>query len=155
MMTNLYYSILRLYHSVVRFFYYGYYGAKYTRDFDANGSHSLIYAHMKRVKKFMNSDETHLVWNDKPDNKGMRVMAEFTELARRMSENEMATYVNYHKFKSKYPDYDLISRLGSEDRDPSIEKEMSLAFKKDRAISKQLTDRYFYLLENKMASFWD
>jgi hypothetical protein len=103
----------------------------------------------------MNSDKTHLLWNDKPDNKLMRVMAEFTELARRMSENEMATYYNYHKFKSKYPEYDLISRFSSEVRDSSIEKEMSLAFKKDSAISKQLTDRYFYLLENKMASFWD
>lgn len=154
-MSNLYYSVLRLYHFVERFLYYGYHGAKYTRAYDASGSHSLIYAHMKRVKKFMNSDKTHLLWNDKPDNKLMKVMAEFTELARRMSENEMATYVNYHKFKAKYPDYNIISRLSSENRDPKIEKEMKLAFKKDRAISKQLTDRYFYLLENKMASFWD
>jgi hypothetical protein len=155
MMTNLYYSILRLYHSVVRFFYYGYHGAKYTRDYDANGSHSLIYAHMKRVKKFMNSDETHLLWNDKPDNKGMKLLAEFTELARRMGENDMSSYYNYHKFKAKYPDYDIIGRLSSENRDRSIEKEMRLAFKRDREISSQLTKRYYYLLENKMASFWD
>jgi hypothetical protein len=154
-MSNLYYSVLRLYHFVERFLYYGYHGAKYTRAYDASGSHSLIYAHMKRVKKFMNSDKTHLLWNDKPDNKLMRQLAEFTELARRMSENEMKTYVNYHKFKAKYPDYNIISRLSSENRDPKIEKEIKLAFKKDRAISKQLTDRYFYLLENKMASFWD
>jgi hypothetical protein len=151
-MNNLYYSVLRLYHFIERFFYYGYHGAKYTRAYDASGSHSLIYAHMKRVKKFMNSDKTHLLWNDKPDNKGMRLLAEFTELARRMSENEMTTHYNYRKFKDKYPDYNILS---SSNRDPSIQKEVRLAFKKDRAISKQLTDRYFYLLENKMASFWD
>jgi len=141
-----------LYHFIIRFIYYGYHGAKYTRAYDASGSHSLIYAHMKRVKKFMNSDKTHLLWNDKPDNKPMRVMAEFTELAKRMSDNEMTTYYNYRKFKAKYPNYNVLS---SSNRDPKIQKEVKLAFKKDRAISKQLTDRYFYLLENKMASFWD
>ena len=152
-MNNLYYSVLRLYHFGERFFYYGYHGAKYTFDFDASGSHNLIYAHMKRVKKFMNSDKTHLLWNDKSDTKLMRVLAEFTELCKRMSDDEMATYYNYNKFKAKYPDYNIIDILN--EKDESIKKEIRLAFKRDRAIAKQLTDRYYYLLENKMPAFWD
>ncbi len=37
----------------------------------------------------MKSKNTHLMWNDSLDTKGMRQLAEFTELSRRMATNEI------------------------------------------------------------------
>jgi hypothetical protein len=83
----------------------------------------------------------------------MKELAEFTELSKRMAENEMTSYTFYNQFREKYPDYSVMQRMSK--RDPAIDKEMSRAFKKDGIISKQLTSRYYYLLENKVQGFWD
>ena len=72
----------RIYNYVDKFIYYGKAGAK-TYDFDANSLEHLIYAHIKRVRKFMDSDNTHLVWNSERKKGLIRKLYELEELCKR------------------------------------------------------------------------
>jgi len=129
---------------IVRFCYYGYYGAKYTRDYDADGIHSLIYAHIKRVRAFMESEDTHSVWNSSGDTRGMRQLREFEELSRRYHENELESYYFMVKCKN--------AKLST---DSNFREDMARAIEKDRKVSEGLKERYWYLLNNKVSGFWD
>lgn len=142
----------RIYHKIEKFIYYGYYGSM-CWDFDANCINTLIYAHMKRVNKFMNSNKTHLLWNNRIDTKGMRLLAEFTELSKRMSENELRSYTFYGKVREKFPEETKTLLFNSENKE--FKRLMRIAFKKDRAICEQLTERYYYLLKKEVPGFWD
>ena len=142
----------RIYRNIDKFIYYGYNGTKCV-DFDASSIHTLIYVHMKRVKKFMNSSNTHLMWSDDPNTKDMRKLAEFTELSRRMSEYELENHYFLGKVLRKYDAHgkSFFDRIN----DPEYKKEAKIAIKKDRMKNEQLTRRYYYLLEQKVPGFWD
>ena len=142
----------RIYLTVSKFIYYGYAGTKCV-DFDASCIHNLIYAHMNRVSKYMNSDKTHLVWNNDPTTKGMRKLAEFTELSRRMAENEMRDYHFYGEVKKKYPSKSFEDMFGK--KDPEYKRLIGIAFKKDRNVVDGLVKRYYHLLEKEVSGFWD
>ena len=149
------YRIRNFFLFIKRFCYYGYIGASKTYDFEAHGIHTLIHAHMVRVKRFMNSDKTHLLWNDKPDNKGMKKLAEFTELSKQMAEDEMRPNYYwlqiYNEQNANGLDYfDRINESTEADK-----KRCGLAFKKDNMISKQRLERYYYMLEKYTPGFWD
>jgi len=150
---NIYKKPWQIYHRIEKFIYYGRVGSK-CWDFDANCIHDLIYAHMKRVHKFMNSDKTHLTWNDNPNNKGMRKLAEFTELSKRMSENEMKTYVNYDRVKKRYPAKDVLD-IFSRSEDSTYKRDISRAFAADQKIVDERLKRYYHLLEKDVRGFWD
>ncbi len=141
------------YRRLIKFFYYGYHGSK-CYDFDAGCIHTMIYAHMKRVNKFMHSDNTHLMWNSDPDTKGMKRLREFTALSKSMSENELHNYYFYGKFKEKYPSSDIFDMIG-EERDTRKRRAMSLAFKKDRMVEAGKRERYWYMLGKYVEGFWD
>lgn len=144
--------IHRLYLFITKFFYYGYAGTKCV-DYDASCIHTLIYAHMKRVKKFMYSDKTHLMWNNNVNNKDMRRLAEFVELSRRMSEHEMQAYYNMSKVREAFPKFDITELF--EDKDTDYKKAVRSALKKDRINVAQLKKRYYTLLEERVPRFWD
>jgi len=151
---RLYRKPFNMYHYIEKFIYYGRVGASQCHDFEAGGVHSLIYAHMKRVHKYMNSNNTHLVWNDKPDTKPMRKLAEFLELSKRMSENEMSSYVNYDKVKAKYPEKGCMSIFENRGNTP-YRQEIRAAFKKDKKVVDARLKRYYDLFEKELPGFWD
>jgi len=101
----------------------------------------------------MKSDKTHLVWNDDPNTKGMRKLAEFTELSRRMAENEMQDNHYFGIVCDKYrSDTEcFLDRIN----DPEYRKESRIAMKKDRMKVDQLTKRYYTLLQEEVSGFWD
>lgn len=148
---DLYYKIRSLYIFIVRFFYYGYHGAKYTADWDANCLHELIYAHMKRVNKFMHDDDlTHLMWNSNRDNKGMRLLRELTELSERLRSDSLVGY----NLGLLYNEFRPVLNFG-QDRSDIDKKRFEIARKKDRVVRKGLEDRYWYLLRYKAPEFSD
>lgn len=151
---SLHYKIRRLYTFVVRFCYYGYHGAKYTYDFDAESLHNLIYAHMVRVNKYMHDDDlTHLVWNSNRDNKDMKLLREFTELSRRLRFDTQVGHYLDELFSKKSP-LELLELMGTRRSDEYMKK-FAIARKKDALIKKGLEDRYWYLLRYKVPGFWD
>ena len=108
-MSNLYYSVLRSYHFIVRFLYYGKIGATKTYDFDSSGIDTLIHAHISRVNDFMHDPkQTHLVWNSDPQNRRMRLLREFTELSKRKDEDKCGYY--FSQIFEKYGD-DILERI--------------------------------------------
>jgi len=149
------YRIKNFFLYIKRFFYYGRIGASRTRDYDANGIHELIHAHMVRVKRYMNSRDTHLVWNDKPDTRGMRLLAEFTELSRRMAEDGMQTHYYWgiiynESLESGECYFDKMNNRSEEES-----RRTKVAFKKDSMVTKCQLERYYYLLEKNVDGFWD
>jgi len=144
--------IYRMYLFITKFIYYGYIGASQCVDFEASSIHNLIHAHMKRVNKFMKSDKTHTLWADDQNTKGMRRLAEFTELSRRMAEFELSD--NYF-FGQVMDDYRFENLLGARDPDPEYQRRAKIAMKKDKMKVDQLTKRYYTMLEKHVGSFWD
>lgn len=151
---------IRLYHKVVKFVYYGYYGAKYCRDYDGNGGYTLLYAHIKRVRNFMDSDKTHLLWNSQKGNTGLiRKLYELEELLRRHKDDELESRLqNFRATLDKYeaeigPRNALsILELGANSK---IRKELRLASKKDHMIGKQSKERLDLLISKYLGQFWD
>lgn len=146
------YRIRNFFLFIKRFCYYGYIGASKTYDFDAAGIHTLIHAHMVRVKKFMNSDDTHLMWNDKPDTKGMKRLTEFTELSRIVAYDSHVG-PNFNKVCDDYrrDGECFLDRLNDED----YKKDSRIAIKKDQLIYNHQQKRYYYMLEKYVPGFWD
>jgi len=140
---------------VKRFLYYGYHGAKFTTDYDAEGIHDLIYAHIKRVSDFMHDPNlTHLEWNSDPNNKDMRRLKELLELAdRKRKDYSVGFYVNkvFEEVRSSGKKISIFDRFNN----PEFRKELNIARKKDRMVRKGIEDRYWYLLREKVPSFWD
>lgn len=150
-MEDLKYKIIIFYEKLCRFFYYGYHGTK-TFEFCADSMDVLIAAHIKRVLKFMESDKTHLIWNDDRDTKGMRLLREFNELCQRKVQNgdRFNPYYFAGQVNKKHGRSIILSRKTSIHR-----KEFRRAMKKDHMIEKQLQDRYHYLLRKHVPTFWD
>tara|TARA_R110000851_G_scaffold29641_4_gene81438 strand:+ start:2085 stop:2381 length:297 start_codon:yes stop_codon:yes gene_type:complete len=98
----------------------------------------------------MRSDKTHLQWNDNNDTKGMKLLAEFTELSKRMSEDELRSSYYSSKVRAKYPNERFINSTNE-----TYQRDMMRAYKKDQKTVDQLTKRYYYLLETKLYGFWD
>jgi len=148
---NLYNLPFRIYLFITKFFYYGYIGASNCFDFDAHSIHILIYAHIKRVNKYMKSSKTHLEWNNDENNKNMRRLAEFTELSRRMKSCEMKDFYFFTKVLDDYRSHEFFNRI----KDINYKKRAKVALKKDQMKTDQLTKRYYAMLEKYVPGFWD
>lgn len=152
----------RLYVYITRFYYYGKSGASNTYDFDARGIDDLIYAHIKRVRKYMDSDKTHLVWNSGRKKGLIRKLYEFEELCRRKCKNED---FNDHYYFSKELDKfgrgvrkQIIVRgevYYTYEQKQEAKKAKRKAMEKDRKIAKQRSERYYELLTKYVDGFWD
>lgn len=141
--------IRRMLTFIKRFLYYGYHGAKYTSDYDAECLHSLIYAHMMRVNDFMHNPKlTHLLWNSDAQNKPMRQLREFVELSKRMHTNDLSGY-----FRTELRNSHEEFVIGLEN--PEYRKKYLITLKKDAMIRKGLVDRYWHLLRYRVPHFWD
>ena len=151
----------KLYTYITRFYYYGKVGASNTYDYDANSIDELIYAHIKRVRKFMDSDKTHLVWNSKRSGL-MKKLYEFEELCKRKCENDdlndryyFSKVLKKHGIGTKV----TIDRNGQTyytyEQTEDVKKLKRNARKKDKKIAKQRLERYYELLRKYSPQFWD
>ena len=143
-----------------KFYYYGKIGASNCYDFESHGIYDLIYAHMKRVKKHMHSDKTHLVWNSNSKNGLMRKLDEFTELSKRMSYNEMDDHYNFTKTREEAENaYGMKNFFNinypNEKTKDKWDKKIRIVMKKDDMIKKERINRYYYLMKNVVPRFWD
>lgn len=140
----------RLFNYLTRFYYYGKVGASETYDFDASGIDNLIYAHIKRVRKFMDSDKTHLMWNSERNKGLIRKLYEFEELCRRKCKH-------YDFNDHYYFGLELDKRgFGIKIKEcEKVKKAKFKAIKKDEFIAKQRRERYYHLLRFYVAGFWD
>lgn len=146
--------IARFFDKIEKFCYYGMAGIK-CEDYDANSVDTLIYAHMKRVQKFMKGPNTHLIWNSKENhNKGlMRKLDEFVELCKRRERNGLRQFDNYSKFmKENFPEE---KGLLLDIKDEKLKRKLRIALKKDRAIEKSWHKRYYKMYEKYLPGFWD
>lgn len=152
----------RLYRYIIKFYYYGKVGASKTYDFDATGVDHLIYAHIKRVRKFMDSDQTHLVWNSGRSNGLIKKLYELEELCSRKCQND--DFNDSYYFSKEYKKYgsgvERKIEKGSSvyftyDQTEEAKKAKRLAIKKDRKIAEQRRKRYYELLEKYLPQFWD
>ena len=153
---------VRLYNYIYNFFYYGKVGANLV-EYDAiSGIDALTYAHIKRVRKFMDSDKTHLVWNSERKRGLIRKLYEFEELCKRKCKND--DFNNYYYFGKEIDKYGIgnrkeIIRNGKTyytyEKTEEHKRKLSIARKRDEFISKQVRARYYELLSNYVAGFWD
>ncbi len=144
---------------IIKFFYYGYHGAKYCYDWDAHGVYALEYAHLKRVSKFLSDpDKTHLICNGDPDSKHLRKLRELVELSKFMSDggdfmdNTYKVSENY-----KWQDYMVPNKAKTLYRfDPpeTYKKEMKIARKLDKGVTECRRERYQKLRKN-LGVWWD
>ena len=142
----------RLILKIQKFFYYGRAGMK-CYDFDAGSISTLMLAHIKRVRKFMDSDNTHLRWNSDRQGKGlMRKLYEFEEICTRIeSRGGFNNYYYFSEVRKRYPNIGLFSNNST----PEYRKECRVAMKKDNAVAKQLEERYVYMIKHYVPMFWD
>ena len=141
----------RIYNYVDKFIYYGKAGAK-TYDFDANSLEHLIYAHIKRVRKFMDSDNTHLVWNSERKKGLIRKLYELEELCKRKIENEFNDGYYTYLYYEKYGYFDLLENLNKRIKN---EKAFKKAYTKDLKIAQSRKKRYDKLMSEYLDKFWD
>lgn len=144
----------RIYNYVDKFIYYGKAGTK-TYDFDANSVDVLIYAQVKRVRKFMDSDKTHLMWNSDRKKGLIRKLYELEELCKRKQKNDDFNDFYYaRKVHKKYKRGDT-SFLDMLDKVKGYREEVRKAYKKDGKIAQSRKKRYNELLCNYIERFWD
>ena len=142
----------RLINYIKRFCYYGYHGATHTRDYDANGIHSLINAHMKRVSKFMHNPKlTHLKWSENHDGTPMRQLREVTKLSEIIADDDVGQHFSILHGEQLAEGFSFLDRMN----DPEHSKKAHKAIKKDRMAKEGLEDRYWKLLRYKLPGFWD
>lgn len=131
-----------------KFLYYGYYGTK-TYTFDANSVDILIYAHIKKVRRFMDSDNTHLVWNSCKKTGLIRKLYELEELCKRKIKNDFSSWHYSNIVREKYPDREKLFN------NPVAKKALSKAIKKDQRVQESLKARYNHLFNHYLPYFWD
>lgn len=144
----------RIYNFIEKFTYYGKAGTK-TYDFDAGSVDILIYAHVKKVRKFMDSDKTHLVWNSERNKGLIRKLYELEELCKRKEKNDDFNdfyYANLVNKKYNRKDRDFLELLN---KDPMYRKDIRNAYNKDSMIAQSRKKRYNELLCNYLEKFWD
>jgi hypothetical protein len=151
----------KLYGWLDRFIYYGLVGAKECVDYDAMSIHNLIYAHIRRLRRFMsNPNNTHTMWTTKP-NKGLfRRLKELEEYSRRYSCGEDQRRDNfsntYEELREKYGYKDFFDvNYPNEIEKDKARKLIKKALQKDERVIKSQNDRYFELLQEYVPRFWD
>lgn len=149
----------RIYHTIEKFIYYGKVGTS-CHDFDANSIHTLINAHIKRVERFMKSDNTTLVWNSDENTRQMKLLREFSELCTRMCDSmDMQDDYFFGKVLESHERPKLVqtenSKFYRRETTEAYRKASKIAIKKDDMRAKHLLDRYYYLLQHKVPGFWD
>ena len=144
-------KLRNLYHRVSQFFYYGKIGYS-LNDWDSQGVYTLTNAHLKRVNKFMKSDQTHLMWNDDENTKLMRRLREMSELSERMESRDIGSGYYLTKFQDTYPDFEPIPLRGNDEK---YSKDFIRAIELDSKILKQERKRYFHLFEKYLDHWWD
>lgn len=154
------YSVLEMpkktYRYIRNFIYYGKAGARLC-EYDANGVDELIYAHIKRVRKFMDSDKTHCMWTEK--NKGLiRKLYELEALCKEKVENDLESSYYLEKAIKKYG-FGKREKLENGcyviERSDEQKKAMFIARKKDKLVTRYKKDRYNELLVKYLPLFWD
>lgn len=140
-----------IYNYIDKFIYYGKAGAK-TYDFDASSLDILIYAHVKRVRKFMDSDKTHLMWNSERKKGLIRKLYELEELCKRKVENEFNDGYYITLYYEKYGPSNLLERLNQCLKD---KKAFKKAYTKDLKIAQSRKKRYDKLMSEYLDRFWD
>jgi hypothetical protein len=133
-------------HKIRNFFYYGWVG-KDLYDFDAHGCYNLIHAHIKRVKSFMYSDKTHLMWNDDEKNNLMRKLSEFEELSRQISNETIMNSRCYEELEKRHNE-------GACLRIPLTSKQKALMLLNWKQ-EKGKIDRFNYLFSKYIRYWWD
>lgn len=141
----------KIYNYLDKFIYYGKAGTK-TFDFDANSIDILIYAHVKRVRKFMDSDKTHLVWNSERKRGLIRKLYELEELCKRKVENEFNDMYYVSLYYKKYKPLNLFEKLNKSIEDREAFKK---AYTKDLKIAESREKRYNKLMSEYLDKFWD
>lgn len=146
----------RIYLYVAKFIYYGKVGAN-CYDFEATSCYELVYAHIKRCRKFMDSDKTHLVWNSQNKPKGLiRKLYELEELLRRYLIDELDskahTILVYDSLMTKY---DVKKSIWSLPLSKEDNKLLDIARKSDRMVYKSRKNRLDELMSKYLESFWD
>lgn len=141
-----------------RFYYYGKIGADKCFPYDSSCINELTYAHLKKVKEFMHSDNTHLMWNSSGTTNLMKKLNELTELSRRMCEPSDTKYssevINRYKYLYGVKDFFTIN-FPNDNIKKRYSSELRRAFKRDDLIKKQTEDRYYYLMKKYLQHFWD
>ena len=144
----------RIYNYVDKFIYYGKAGTK-TYDFDANSVDVLIYAQVKRVRKFMDSDKTHLMWNSDRKKGLIRKLYELEELCKRKQKNgDFNDFYYARKVHKKYKRGD-IAFFDMLDKVNGYREDIRKAYKKDGKIAQSRKKRYDELLSKYLEMFWD
>lgn len=141
----------RIYNYVDKFIYYGKAGTR-TYDFDANSLDILIYAHVKRVRKFMDSDKTHLVWNSERKKGLIRKLYELEELCKRKVEKEFNDGYYINLYYKKHEPLNLFEKLNKSIEDREAFKK---AYTKDLKIAQSRKKRYDKLMSEYLDKFWD
>lgn len=119
-------------------------------DFDASTLYDMIYYKLDRVYNCFLED-SHCVWNDGPNTKGMRKLRIARELARRLKD-ETYTY-HYEQYLLKYEP----ERLSTHWTSWTIRnrKEFKRAIQRDSAMQKRDNDYLFKLLNKNLTHWWD
>jgi len=148
---NLIWLPKRFYNYVDKFIYYGKAGTK-AHDFDADSLDILIYSHIKRVRKFMDSDKTHLMWNSGRKRGLIRKLYELEELCKRKVENEFNDGYYMSLYYKKYGHFNLLENLNEGIKNKEAFKK---AYAKDLEIAKSRKKRYDKLMSEYLDKFWD
>jgi len=138
----------KLYNYLDKFIYYGKAGTK-TFDFDANSLDNLIYAHVKRVRKFMDSGKTHLMWNSGRKKGLIKKLYELEELCKRKVENDFNDSYYINLYYEKYGRFNLLEE-GIKNKEA-----FRKAYRKDLKIAKSRKKRYDKLMSEYIDRFWD
>lgn len=154
-----------LYEQLCRFFYYGW-NMRNAYEFDSSSVELAQYYSLLRLKKFMESDKTHLAWNDSKDTKLMKRLAEAVKLSGELVkiDNETSNK-HYSKFRKKYKSNDKknsISYLFGDRYTKAKEIDDKLftfmlrkAFKKDSTVFLEKNKRFEYLMSKYLKHWWD
>lgn len=145
-----------LVHNTKKFIHYGKAGLE-CYDFDAHGIYHMLYAHLSRVYEFMNSDKTHLMWNNNKQSKLMRRLTECLYLCDYLKNDSqiigdrLSTYFEEERSLSENRGKNFF------DSDyKRLSKTRFRAFQKlDRAEYDYKKKRFFHLLERYANGWWD
>lgn len=153
------------YEQLCRFFYYGW-KMKDAYEYDYNSVEQAQYFSLLRLKKFMDSDKTHLMWNDSKDTKLMKRLAETVELSKYLV-NHDRSFKNYRKLRKKYKSnkkrgrFDIFEDTFMEYKnakpidDKLFRFMMKKAFERDGKEYKAKKKRFEHLMSTYLQHWWD
>jgi len=159
-------KIIIFYEQVCRFLYYGW-NMRNAYEFDSSSVELAQHYSLLRLKKFMESDKTHLAWNDSKDTKLMKRLAEAVKLSGELLKIDDGTsHKHYSKLRKKYKPKKKNDTLSFIDKlyDTSETKEIDdklftfmlrKAFKKDNTVFLEKKKRFEYLMSKYLKHWWD